>query len=269
MIISSTKEVLSEIWKNRARMLRIAWYDIKIENRSLYLGAFWKILAPLIQLGTFWFVFGIGIRGGEPVDGIPFLVWLLSGLVPWFFINRGILTGAMSISGKASMIFKIKYPTSTVPIGAIVMTVYDNLIMLGIMSIIFAFHGIFPNLHWLNLIYYNIFTFILLSSLALVASVIVQLARDFGRLITSLLQLLFFMTPILWQENNIPDWARPFFILNPVRYVVTGYRHALLYQGNFFERPTLILFFWGIVLAILLIGCWLQKKYSTRFVDWM
>ena len=269
MILRSAKEVLCEIWVNRARMMRIARFDIKKENRNLYLGTLWKIISPLIQLGTFWLVFGIGIRGGEPVDGIPFLVWLLTGLVPWFFIRQGIASGALSISGKASLVFKIKYPISTVPVGAILICLYDSMIMLVILTIIYAFHGIFPNLHWLNLIYYIVYIFAFLVSLALVTSVIVQLAKDFGHLITSLLQLLFFLTPIFWQENNVPEWARMFFIVNPVRYVVNGYRYALLYGVNFYERPGLMIFFWSIVVLLFLAGCAMQRKYATRFVDWM
>jgi len=269
MMFQSLRAVTTEIWENRIRMLRIVRFDVKIENRNLYLGTLWKIIAPLIQLGTFWFVFGIGIRGGAPVDGVPFLAWLLAGLVPWLFISRGITAGSRSISNKAGMIFKIKYPVSTIPVSAILAAFYDNLIMLSIMVIIFLFHGIMPNFHWLNLIYYNVFMFVFLSSLALVTSVVVQLAKDFGNLISSLLQLLQFLTPILWQEGHIPEWARPIFVMNPVRYVVNGYRRSLLFQGNFYERPLTMAFFWGMAFGLLLLGCWLQRKYATRLVDWM
>jgi len=269
MILRSTAEVLSEIWVNRVRMLRIIRYDIKIENRNFYLGTLWKIITPLIQLGTFWLVFGIGIRGGAPVHDHPFLIWMLAGLVPWLFFSRGISTGAMSITAKAGMIFKIKYPVSTVPVSAVIICIYDGLIMIGIMVVIFAFHGVFPNLYWLNILYYLAFIFAFLSSLALVMSVIVQLARDFGHLINSLLQMLFFLTPILWLEDNVPAWARPIFVANPVRYVVNGFRYALLYQESFYVRPLLVAFFWGMTLCVLMLGCYLQKKYSTRFVDWM
>jgi len=269
MIFRSVYDVIREVWQNRARMMRIVLFDIKIENRNFYLGTFWKILSPLIQLGTFWLVFGIGIRGGAPVDGHPFLVWMLAGLVPWFFINRGITLGAMSISGKAGMLFKIKYPISSVPVGTIALCLYDSAIMMGIMVVIYLFHGILPSIYWLNLIYYYFFAFIFLSSLALTTSVIVQLAKDFGRLISSLLQLLFFLTPILWVEGNIPSWARPLFVANPVRYVVTGFRYSMLYKSNFFERPLLMAFFWSMIVCILFLGCFLQRKYATRLVDWM
>ena len=269
MLFSACRDILSEIWINRARLLRVAWFDVRIETRSFYLGTLWKIFTPLIQLGTFWLVFGIGIRGGAPVDGIPFLVWLMAGFVPWIFVSRAIIQGSMSISNKASMIFKIKYPVSTVPVGAVLICLSDFFIMFLIMVVLYAFHGVWPNIYWFSMLYYTVFMFMLMVALAFITSVIVQLARDFGRLIGSLIQLLFFLTPIMWQETNIPDWARPIFILNPVRYVVTGFRYSLLYRSHFYERPLLIAFFWSMVVCMLILGCFMQKKYSTRFVDWM
>ena len=269
MILSPTKEILSEIWMHRVRMLRVAWFDIKIENRNLYLGALWKIISPLIQLGAFWLVFGIGIRGGAPVDGVPFFIWMLAGFVPWILISQGITSGANSITSKANMIFKIKYPIPIVPVGAILRCLFDFMFMLAIMTVIYLFHGMRPVLYWLNLIYYIFFIFVFLTSLAMVLSVVVRLAKDFGKLINSLLRMLFFLTPILWQERNIPTWARPLFMANPVRYVVTGFRYSLLFQSNFYNRPLLIAFFWGVTIILLLLGCYLQKKYATRFVDWM
>ena len=269
MKVFSFLDILKEIWTNRIRMIRVARFDINIELRSFYLGTLWKIISPLIQLGIFWFVFGIGIRGGAPVDDIPFIVWMLAGFVPWIFISRGISMGANSIRKKSEILFKIKYPMSTVPVGSILICLSDFIVMFCIMAVIYLFNGFFPSLYWLNLIYYTIFIFVFLSSLALITSVIVQLAADFGNLISSLLQLLFFLTPILWQETNVPNWARPFFILNPIRYIVTGFRYSLLYKNNFFERPYLIAFFWGITFLMLIIGCFLQKKYASRFVDWI
>ena len=262
-------DVLREAWLNRKRTLRVVRYDIKIENRSFYLGTFWKVLSPLIQIGTFWLIFGLGIRGGSPVDGFPFLLWMLAGIVPWFFISRGITTGSTSINAKAGIIFKIKYPIPTVPIGAVLHSLYDHVILLIIMAITFFAHGYYPTIHWLNLIYYVSFAFVFLVALAMITSVIVRLAPDFGRLIASLLQMLFFLTPILWQETYLPPWIMRVFSANPVRYIVNGFRNSLLYQNNFYEFPWRIAFFWPVTVVVLAVGCWLQRKYSHRFVDWM
>ena len=262
-------EVINEIWQNRHRMLRVVWYDIKIENRSFYLGTVWKVLTPFIQVGTFWLIFGLGIRGGAPIDGYPFLVWLLAGIIPWFFISRGITSGSTSINSKAGIVFKIKYPISTVPCGAILHCLYEHLILVAILVVVLLFHGVYPSVYWLNLLYYIPFTFLFLVSIAMVTSVIVRLAPDFGRLISSLMQTLFFLTPILWQETYLPPWVLRVFSANPVLYIVMGFRGSLLHQENFFDFPWRIAFFLPMTIVVLIVGCWMQRKYAHRFVDWM
>ena len=241
-------EVLRTIWLNRVRMLRVTWYDIKIENRSLYFGTLWKVMTPFLQIGTFWLIFGLGIRGGAPVDGFPFMIWLLAGMTPWFFFNRGIMSGAASIDSKGGVIFKIKYPIPTVPVGAVLHSLYDHVILLSIVLVVFVINGVQPSIHWLNLLYYIFFTFVFLVAISMCLSVIVRLAADVGRLLTPLLQMLFFLTPIVWQENYLPPWVLRIFSANPVRYVVMGFRGSLLYQENFFDFPWRIWFFWPMVL---------------------
>jgi len=262
-------ETIREIWENRYRMLRVARYDIKIENRSLYLGTLWKILTPFFQIGTFWLIFGLGIRGGAPIDGFPFMLWLFSGMTPWFFISRGIMTGASSINSKAGIIFKIKYPISTVPLGQVIHCLYDHLIFLAIVVFIFLVYGVFPNIYWLNLIYYISFTFVFVTAVTMILSVVVRLAPDFSRLLGSLLQMLFFLTPIVWQETYLPPWVLRIFSANPVRYVVMGFRGSMLFQENFFDFPWRIAFFWPMAVILFVFGCWLQRKFARRFVDWM
>lgn len=261
--------VLAEIWKNRHRMLRVVWFDIKIENRSLYLGTLWKVLTPFLQIATFWLVFGLGIRGGAPVDGFPFFIWLLAGITPWFFISRAISTGSLSINAKAGTIFKIKYPISTVPVGAVIHSLYDHLILIVILAAVLMINGIMPDLHWFNLLYYISYSVVMLVAVTMVLSVIVRLAPDFSRLIPPVLQMIFFLTPILWQETYMPSWVLTILSASPVRYIVMGFRGSLLYGANFFDFPSRIAFFWSTTLVLLVFGCWLQKKFAHRFVDWM
>jgi len=262
-------EMLKEIWINRMRMLRVVRYNIKIETRRLYLGSLWKILNPAIQVGIFWLIFGVGIRGGEPIGDVPFLLWLLAGLTPWFFISQAITSGAKSINSKAGIIFKIKYPIATVPVGAVIQCLYDHVLTLVVVVLVFAVHGIFPTWYWLNLIYYISFSFLFFAGLSMITSVVVRLAPDFANLISSLVRMLFFFTPILWQEGNLPPWVMRIFSLNPVRYVVNGFRESLLFEANFWEFPWRIALFLPMAVVLIVCGCWLQKKFAHRFADWM
>ena len=259
--------IFVELWKNRMRMIRISLYDYTLANKDSYLGKLWSILNPLIQIGTYWFVFGVGIRNNKPVGNHPFLPWMLCGLIPWFFISQGVVNGASSIYSKSGTALKLKYPISTIPFGSILVGFYNHLIVLCILAIMLFCFGYYPNLYWFNLIYYFIYEIIFLTSLAMVTSVLTMIARDFQKLIASLIRLWFYLTPILWNMDKLPEWVQFVLRLNPALYIVTGFRDSLIYKNMFYIHTNKILFFWTINLVLIIIGCNLQVKFRNKFID--
>lgn len=266
-IFVSVGRVLSEIWKNRDCMWRIARYDHHVKDNDSYLGKVWSVLNPLIQVGTFWLVFGIGFRRGRDVGGIPFIIWMLCGLLPWFFISAGITGGASSVYSKAMTVLKLQYPVGTVPMGNILVGFMDHIMLMGIMIVIFVCYGYFPRLSWFNLLYYMFFEVFFLTALAMVTSTLTMVARDFQKLINSLIRLLFYLTPILWTLDSMPAKYRILFKANPVFYVVEGYRDSLLYGIPFWRSWRAMLFFWGVNIVLLFIGCRLHRKFRGQFID--
>ena len=259
--------VLSEIWQNSKRMLRISIYDFRVQNRDSYLGWFWSILNPLIQIGTFWFVFGIGMRGGAPVEGIPYIVWMLCGLIPWFYLNAGIVKGTGAVYSKAGLVLRLRYPISTLPVGGILTCLYDHIILVGIMVVMFVFMGVFPNLFWLNLLYYEIYAFCFLAALAFLTSTLTMIARDFQKLINALIRLLFYITPILWTTDSIPPTFQHILRLNPLLYIIDGFRDSMLYGVNFWEHKQYIVFFWPVVFVLFLVGATMQQRHRDNYLD--
>ena len=260
-------DTLAEIFINWRRMFRIARYEYKVMNTDSYLGNIWSYLNPLIQILTFWFVFGIGIRGGQPVGEYPYIIWMLCGIIPWFYISACIVSGAGSIYRKGATVLKFRYPMATIPVESVVVSFFDHIVMVGILVIMLLIMGFFPNLNWLNLIYYSFYTFFFLSSLSLITSVLTMIARDFQKLINALIRLLFYMTPILWSTDNLPYIAKFTLNLNPVLYSVNGFRDSLLYGVPFWEHMNKFCFFWAINLVLLVIGCKMQVKFRNRFID--
>ncbi|MCI8441094.1 MAG: ABC transporter permease [Provencibacterium sp.] len=265
--LKDIQRVLMEIWTNRARMFRLALYDYQVSNKDSYLGMLWSILNPLIQILTYWFVFGLGIRSGRPVDGHPFLPWMLCGLIPWFFINSALVQGAASIYMKSSTVLRLRFPVATIPMGSVLVAFFNHAVTLGILLVMLLCFGYFPNFYWLNLLYYLFFELVLFTLLAMVTSVLTMIARDFQKLINSLIRLLFYLTPILWTVDRLPAWAQFILKLNPVLYIVDGFRDSLLYQIPFYHHMKRLLFFWCINVGLLVLGCSLQRKYRNKFID--
>lgn len=266
-VFSSVKNVLREIWDNRQRMLRVAVYDRKIENKDSYLGKLWLFLNPFIQIFTFWMVFGIGMRGGRSINGVPYLLYLLTGLIPWFYLNAGIVRGAASVFAKAGTVLKLKYPCSTIPIGSIIVCIFDHLILMCFIFAVFLFYGYRPTFYWLNLLYYEVFGFFFLSGLSLITSTLTMIARDFQKLLVALIRLLFYWTPILWSIDSMPEKVQWIFMVNPCWYVINGVRDSLITQVNFFEHRGEVLFFWGMAALLWVLGCLLQQRFKTHFYD--
>lgn len=100
-------------------ILRLAAYETKSKYQMNYLGVLWQFLNPLIQMLVYWFVFGMGIRKGGPVTTgageVPFIIWMLAGLIPWFFISPTILDGSNSVFKRINMVAKMNFPISSLP----------------------------------------------------------------------------------------------------------------------------------------------------------
>ena len=118
--MNSVGRILKEQSSNFHLILRLSLYDAKSKYQMHYLGAVWQFLGPAIQILLYWLVFGLGIRGGAPVHGIPFFVWLIAGLIPWFFISPSIIQGSNSVYARVSLVSKMKFPVSVLPTVTIV-----------------------------------------------------------------------------------------------------------------------------------------------------
>ena len=178
-LIKNVIYVSRENWHHRKRMFRLAVYDFKLINQDSRLGILWGLLNPLIQIMTYWLVFGLGIRKGSPVSGHSYLIWMLCGLIPWFFISEAILQGAKSVYTKSSTVLRLKYPVSTLPTGSIVTRLFTHLVLVILLTVTVIIYGYKPTFAWLNILYYIIAEFIFLTAFSMVTSVLTMIARDF------------------------------------------------------------------------------------------
>lgn len=182
-------------------ILRLASYETKSQYQMNYLGVLWQFLNPLIQMLAYWFVFGMGIRNSQPVitgvGEVPFIVWMLAGLIPWFFISPTILDGSNSVFKRINMVAKMNFPISSLPSVVIASNLFSYFVMMGIYVIVLLASGVYPSLHWIQYIYYLICMIVFMFSFSLFNSTISVLVRDYQFLLQAVTRLLFFLLPIL------------------------------------------------------------------------
>ncbi|MCY7814320.1 teichoic acids export ABC transporter permease subunit TagG [Bacillus haynesii] len=270
-------KILKEQVTSFPLILRLAAYETKSKYQMNYLGVLWQFLNPLIQMLAYWFVFGIGIRkSSEMITGVgevPFIIWMLAGLIPWFFISPTILDGSNSVYKRINMVAKMNFPISSLPSVAIAANLFSYFVMMAIYVIVLLAFGIYPNLQWLEYIYYLFCMIVFMFAFSLFNSTISVLVRDYQFLLQSVTRLLFFLLPIFWDISTQLGDKHPALLnvikLNPLFYIIDGFRNSFLGGSWFFEDATYMLYFWAFTLLLLTVGAVLHMKFRDRFVDFL
>ena len=261
--------ILKEQFSHLGIIFRVAQYENKASYQGHYLGLAWEFLNPLIQIGIYYLIFGIGVRGNDEVRGVPFIVWMLFGISCWFFINKAVLDCSKSIQKKVGMVSKMKFPVSVLPSITIVSLLKTFFVMIGISIVVAFFFGIYPTIYWLQIIYYFVALIIFLFFFGLLNSTITLLVRDYHIILQSLMRILFYFSGPIWviEEARFPAWVIRMIQLNPFFYIINGFRDAFLSRAFFWEYRTTGLFFWGLTLLIAILGTHLHLKFRSKFVD--
>lgn len=263
-------QMTKDIFTNIRRIYELAKFEYKLITKGMTLGQIWRLLNPMIQIGMYWLVFGLGIRNGRPIDGFPYVVWLTCGLTPWLMASKGVGTAASSIYVKATMLTRSNIPTCLIPISASVANVMDSVWLALVMLFLFWGNGCVLSVHAFGLIYYFVCVLVFNSALGLITSVLGMLARDFLNLIQALLRMLFFVSPIFWSpESSSAQIFSVFSLYNPFAYFINGFRDSMLYNIPFWERTQEMKAFWGIMLVLYLVGALFQSKLRKNLLDFV
>lgn len=251
-------------------ILKLASFQIKSDNKNNLLGIMWEFLNPLIQIMMYWFVFGLGVRGNAEVNGVPFVYWMLSGIVMWFFVNAAILEGTRSIYQKYQTVAKMNFPLSALPGYVVMSKFYIHMVMICLILLIFWFGGYLPSIYYLQLFYFMFFTYLFSLAVALLASTLAAIVRDVHLLVQSALRVLFFVSPILWLPNLLPETIQKLIQLNPFYYFANGYRASLLYDEWYIVTHwELTIYNILLVVILLIIGSSIHYKMRDRFADYV
>ena len=264
-------KVLSEQINHWNLIYRMSKFEIKGSYQNHYLGTLWQFINPAIQILIYWIVFGIGIRGGKPIDGVPYLLWLLMGLIPWFFISPTMTQGSNAIYQKVSLVSKMNFPVSLLPTVKIVSNIKQFLVLMILLIFLLLVKGIPVSIYWIQIIYYFVCMIAFVFAFTLLSSTISTLIRDYQSFLSATMRMLLYLSPILWnpESRNVPEILSNILKLNPIYYIVDGIRDSFLGHDWFFEEPIYTLYFWCFTFVLLYFGAKLHLRFRENFVDYL
>lgn len=262
--------VLKEHKNNLYMMNRLAITGMKTQYSSTILGNLWLLVNPLLQIGVYWLAFGIGIRGGAPVGNVPFVIWLVCGIIPWFFMSSSLNRGSGSIYQKLKQVSKMNFPLSIIPTYTILSNLYSHFLLLLVLFMILLLNPASMAIQPLMLIYYIFASVMFVWAISFFTSTISTMVRDFHFLMQQITRMLFYLTPILWEvKTNLPDWFMVIIHLNPIYYLINGYRTSLLTLESTTPFVGQTFLFWGLTGAIFFIGIVLHVRFRKNFVEYI
>ena len=257
---------LQDFFQNRELLWELTKKDFRLRYLGSYLGILWAFIQPLITVVIFWFVFEVGFRS-RPVDNFPFILWLVSGLFPWFFIFDSINSAAGSVLENAFLVKKVVFRVGLLPLIKLISALIIHLFFVGILVFMFAWHGYWPTLFMLQVFYYLFAAGCLVLGVAWLTSALAVFLKDIGQLVAMALQFVFWGTPIFWSHKMVPPEYLPWIEWNPIYYIIEGYRDSFIYQRWFWEHPGQTLYFWLFTATVMLCGAMAFKKLRPHFAD--
>ena len=261
-------DIIKEHIQYRQQIFKLAKADINKTYRGAALGWSWAIIKPAVTIFVYWFAFSIGLRAGKDVNGFPFFLWLIAGIIPWFYIGDMISQGVDAIRKYSYLVTKMKFPVSTIPTFFSLSKLSINLILIGVMILIFIFMGYIPDIYIIQLPFYIICMFIFLTIWGLFASLLGAISKDFANLVKAFVTAVFWLSGILWNANTITiPWVKKFLMINPVTFLVNGFRNCLIDKVWFFEQPKELLCFGVMSILMLLLSICSYKKLKKEIPD--
>lgn len=231
---------------NRALVGLWLRYTIQARYSQTLLGILWIILLPLATSLVLALAFSQILR----VEfGVPFVSFFLSGLVFWGLLSQGTLNGLTALVAKMGLLNQVPLPREIPVLLALGEALVDLIFTFGAMLIVNALNGIFPNAYYVYLIPLLAIFIAFTLGIMCIVSCLTVIVRDMPQLVSVILQLFFYLTPILYPVASIPDHLRVLVLINPLAGVIQGVRDVILYA-----RPPdpLTLYYPAVVAAALL-----------------
>lgn len=264
--IKSFFQFILDLWHNRYLLWDLTKKDLKQRYLGSYLGILWAFIQPIITVFIFWFVFQVGFKS-MPVDNFPFILWLICGMFPWFFFSEAWSSATNSIVANSFLVKKVVFRVSLLPIIQIMSALLVNLFFIAVLFIMFALYGYMPNICNLQVVYYLFALICLTFGLSLITSSLIIFLKDIGQLVGMMLQFGFWGTPIFWSLKILPEQYQWILKINPMYYIVEGYRNSFIYHEWFWNLGWTNLSFWLITICIGLFGVFIFKKLRPHFAD--
>jgi lipopolysaccharide transport system permease protein len=253
---------LRELYQYRGLLLSLTQRELKARYRGSVLGFLWTFLNPTLQMIVYTLLFSVYMR--QQIEHYPYFMFI--GLLPWIWFSSSVGGGASAISDRRDLLTKVRFPAQVLPASVVATNLCNFLLSIPLLLLFGAFFGRWPSWHVVAFPLVLITQLCVTLALAYLVSAINVTFRDLQQIITNLLTMWFFVTPIFYRSTTIPEQFREVVVLaNPMAVMVTSYQ-SIFYDHQLPAIGPLALWL-GIALVLLGVASAIFERRREEFAE--
>ena len=229
-------------------------------------GVLWAVIHPLLTVIIFWFIFSIGFKVTGP-SNLPFLLYFVTGLAPWLMFSEVLMISTDGARNNLNLIKKTVFPSEVLPFVYLGAASITHAIFLTIIIFLMFFYGVSFSFYILQVFYYFMALCFFLIGLCWILSAANVFHRDVGQSVSIIINFWFWLTPRVWVKDVIPSKYQWLLVINPLTYIIEGYRKSLLYQESFLADLPSTIYFISLSIVTFIIGALIYKRMKLEFAD--
>lgn len=240
--------------------------DLKMRYAGSFLGILWAVIQPLVMILVFWFVFSVGFKV-RPNNDVPFVVWFAAGLSAWSVFSEIVNGSAGLVVSSANLVKKTLFASEILSIIKTITAFVLHLVFLVILLGLLFFQDMPLSFFYFQVGYYALCMIVFSLGLSWIISSLNVFVRDTNHIVGVIMQIGFWATPIFWDPNMMSQKVQMLLKLNPMFYIVQGYRDSFIYFVPFWNHPYQTIYFWFFAGVSFIVGVNVFLKLKPQFAD--
>lgn len=266
-MLASVKYVISEHKRNYPLIIKMAFMNTEKQTIRSSLGLAWTYFHDVIYVLVF-VMFRLLISGSGTVMGMNSIIYLMTGMIPWFLINDVLNQGSMSIRNNKGIVQSIRFSVAVLPTIDVVSIFIKRLFSFVMLFGVVILFGYIKYFHVSLFLYYILCAFALCIAMNLLLSAIIAISDDFRQFYMAIVRVLIYTMPILWDFSRAKSfWVNVLLRINPMVYVIKGFRDAFVLGPT--QDLLYTLYFWVCTIAIFMLGSFVQFKLRKYYADFV
>lgn len=267
--MGTLSEILKEQWEWRKQILSLGLFDLKKISAGAVLGPLWFFAKPAVYILVFWFALEVGLRSADQTGSdVPYILWLMGGLIPWFYIQEILGTGINIFKRYSYLVTKIKFPLAGIPTIFSISTFVIQLGLVAALLVVYFLCGQPLDLYLLQLPVALVLMFVFFNMFSLVTSLLSAISKDFMNLMKTLSTPLFWLSGIIFNVYNLQlPLVELVLMLNPITFIVTMYRCAVYDKMWIWDKPEAIVGFVVVFTVTLVVTLVIYRRTHEEVAD--